>query len=83
MKNIEFAARFIPSSFVSGDIYNVFRLDENHIGLYQIDVSGHGVVAAFFRSLFIVSLRKTFILKDCLKFPCLNHLTMKLTTLRR
>ena len=48
IKNIEFAARFIPSSFVSGDIYNVFRLDESHIGLYQIDVSGHGVVAAFF-----------------------------------
>lgn len=48
MEEIEFAARFIPSRFVSGDIYNLFRLDEHHIGFYQIDVSGHGVTAAFF-----------------------------------
>jgi len=47
IKGMEFAVRFIPSSFVSGDIYNVFRLDEKHIGLYQLDVSGHGVAAAF------------------------------------
>jgi len=45
---MEIAARFIPSAFVSGDIYNIFRLDERHIGLYSIDVSGHGVAAALF-----------------------------------
>ncbi|GAB6140446.1 SpoIIE family protein phosphatase [Methylosoma difficile] len=37
---------FCPSSHVSGDIYNFFRLDEHHIGFYSIDVSGHGVAAA-------------------------------------
>jgi sigma-B regulation protein RsbU (phosphoserine phosphatase) len=46
--NMEFAAKFIPSSVVSGDIYNIFRLDEQHVGLYNIDVSGHGVPAALF-----------------------------------
>ncbi len=46
--NMEIAARFIPSAFVSGDIYNIFRLDEQHVGLYSIDVSGHGVAAALF-----------------------------------
>ncbi|MGD9346826.1 MAG: SpoIIE family protein phosphatase, partial [Candidatus Aminicenantes bacterium] len=46
--NMEFAARFIPSAYGSGDIYNIFRLDETNIGLYNIDVSGHGVSAAFF-----------------------------------
>ncbi len=45
---LDFAARFIPSQYVSGDTYNVFRLDEDHIGLYQIDISGHGVAAALF-----------------------------------
>lgn len=45
---IEFKARFFPSQYVSGDIYNVFRLDENHIGAYHIDISGHGVPAALF-----------------------------------
>jgi len=46
--NMEIAARFVPSAFVSGDIYNIFRLDERHVGLYSIDVSGHGVAAALF-----------------------------------
>lgn len=45
---MEIAARFIPSAFVSGDIYNIFRLDERHVGLYSVDVSGHGVAAALF-----------------------------------
>ena len=48
MSNMEFAASFIPSAFGSGDIYNIFRLDETNIGLYNIDVSGHGVSAALF-----------------------------------
>lgn len=45
---LDFAARFIPSQYISGDTYNIFRLDEDHVGLYQIDVSGHGVTAALF-----------------------------------
>jgi phosphoserine phosphatase RsbU/P len=45
---LDFAARFIPSQYVSGDTYNVFRLDEDHVGVYQIDISGHGVAAALF-----------------------------------
>ncbi|MEJ2053992.1 MAG: SpoIIE family protein phosphatase [Calditrichaceae bacterium] len=46
--NVEFRARFYPSQYVSGDIYNVFRLDEGNFGVYHIDVSGHGVPAALF-----------------------------------
>lgn len=45
---LDFAARFIPSQYVSGDTYNVFRLDEDHVGIYQLDISGHGVAAALF-----------------------------------
>lgn len=47
-KELNFSARFIPSQYISGDTYNIFRLDEDHVGLYQIDVSGHGVTAALF-----------------------------------
>lgn len=37
---------FRPSTHVSGDVFNFFRLDEQHIGFYIIDVAGHGIPAA-------------------------------------
>ena len=46
IKNLLIAWKFIPSQMIGGDIFNVFRLDEDHVGLYMIDVSGHGVPSA-------------------------------------
>ncbi|MDD3846575.1 MAG: SpoIIE family protein phosphatase [Syntrophorhabdaceae bacterium] len=46
IKNLAIAWKFMPSHMIGGDIFNVFRLDENHVGLYMIDVSGHGVPSA-------------------------------------
>ena len=40
------AWRFIPSETIGGDVFNVFLLDEHHLGIYVLDVSGHGVQAA-------------------------------------
>ncbi len=37
---------FRPASYVSGDIYDCLRLDENHLGFWIADVVGHGVPAA-------------------------------------
>lgn len=37
---------FEPSQLVAGDMFNVFWLDEDQLGLYVLDVSGHGVQAA-------------------------------------
>ena len=34
---------FMPSQFVSGDMFNYFALGEDRIGFYAADVSGHGV----------------------------------------
>lgn len=34
---------FLPCDRVGGDIFNFFRLDEEHWALYILDVSGHGV----------------------------------------
>lgn len=42
----KFGWEFVPTQFVAGDIFNIHRLDENHLGLYVLDVSGHGVPAA-------------------------------------
>ena len=41
-----FGWRFLPSAWLAGDILNVFRLDDRHVGVYLLDVSGHGVAAA-------------------------------------
>ncbi len=37
---------FRPASYVSGDFYDVMRLDEKHIGFFIADAVGHGMPAA-------------------------------------
>lgn len=40
-----FSTLFRPCSWVSGDIFDIFRLDESHWGFYLADAVGHGVAA--------------------------------------
>ena len=42
----EFAWQFRPCYELAGDSLNVVRLDDEHVGLYILDVCGHGVPAA-------------------------------------
>lgn len=49
--NFSFAAVFEPLWHVSGDIYRVSRLDEDHIGVFLADAMGHGVAAAMYTML--------------------------------
>jgi len=42
----QFVATFIPAEWVSGDIYDVARIDEQHIGFYIADAVGHSMPAA-------------------------------------
>jgi sigma-B regulation protein RsbU (phosphoserine phosphatase) len=41
----KFEALYSPASWVSGDMYDVFRVDEHHVGLFLADAMGHGVAA--------------------------------------
>ena len=45
-ENLEVAWEFEPCEHMGGDIFNLFQLDEDHWGIYMLDVSGHGVQAA-------------------------------------
>jgi len=42
----QWATIFLPAEWVSGDIYDVARVDEQHIGFYIADAVGHAMPAA-------------------------------------
>lgn len=46
LSGVGFDALWRPAGYVSGDIYDVVRLDETRIGLFIADAVGHGVPAA-------------------------------------
>jgi sigma-B regulation protein RsbU (phosphoserine phosphatase) len=43
---LKVAWRFNPCERIGGDIFNIQRVDEDQVGLYMLDVCGHGVPAA-------------------------------------
>jgi len=46
VEGFRFGWIFEPCVELAGDFLNVLRLDENHLAVYVLDVSGHGVPAA-------------------------------------
>jgi len=44
--NLRFSTLYRPANWVSGDIYDVFRVDEKHTAFYIADAVGHGVAAS-------------------------------------
>jgi sigma-B regulation protein RsbU (phosphoserine phosphatase) len=43
---VHFHTLFRPAGYVSGDLYDVMRLDETHVGVFLCDAVGHGMPAA-------------------------------------
>jgi serine phosphatase RsbU (regulator of sigma subunit) len=43
---VHFHTLYRPAGYVSGDLYDVSRLDEAHVGFYIADAVGHGMPAA-------------------------------------
>lgn len=46
LPGVRLAWSFRPCEDLAGDTLNVFALDADHVGLYLLDVAGHGVPAA-------------------------------------
>ncbi len=43
---IRFSWRFLPCDELAGDFLNFFALDDDHVALYLVNVSGHGVASS-------------------------------------
>ena len=46
VKGVNFAWKFKPCDELAGDILNIFRINRTSVGVYLLDVSGHGTAAA-------------------------------------
>lgn len=46
VSHIRFAWTYQPCEELAGDTFNVFRLNKTNVGVYLLDVSGHGTAAA-------------------------------------
>jgi len=46
LENMRVAWKFEPCAKIGGDIFNIQPMDEHKVGLYMLDVCGHGVPAA-------------------------------------
>lgn len=57
LPGIDLGATTRPARFVGGDYYDLFRLDENLIGVAVADISGKGVPAALLMAMFCTVLR--------------------------
>jgi sigma-B regulation protein RsbU (phosphoserine phosphatase) len=42
----EFGWRFLPCTELAGDIFDIVQLNDDSVGIYMLDVCGHGVPAA-------------------------------------
>jgi sigma-B regulation protein RsbU (phosphoserine phosphatase) len=60
---IQWDTIFLPAEWVSGDIYDIVRIDEQHIGFYVADIVGHGMPAA----LLTIFLKQALVMRETIK----------------
>lgn len=58
-QSVEISAASHPALEVGGDLYDIIRLDENHLGFFIGDVSGKGVPAALLMAMTLSIFRTT------------------------
>lgn len=46
IKNYSFDWLFLPAKFLAGDILNYFKIADNYLAFYLLDVAGHGISSA-------------------------------------
>lgn len=66
--NLDIDFIYRPSEMLSGDIFDIFSVDKDHLGVYIADVSGHGVSASMMTMFIRQSMRS---IKDEVLSPSL------------
>lgn len=46
IKSTHFISEYFPCDKLSGDFFDIYKIDDENIGMYILDVSGHGISAA-------------------------------------
>ncbi len=59
IEGLDMGIVYRPASYVSGDIYDIIKLDEHHTGFFLADAVGHGVPAALMTMVITQGLHKT------------------------
>lgn len=62
-EKLRWATVFLPAEWVSGDIYDIVRLDERHIGFHVADAVGHSMPAA----LLTIFLKQALVMRQTLE----------------
>ena len=80
---VQWATIFLPAEWVSGDIYDIVRIDEQHIGFYVADIVGHGMPAA----LLTIFLKQALVMRETIDnnyhifspVEVMNNLNLRMT----
>jgi len=51
LDKINFVSKYLPSTYIGGDFFDIAKLDDNRFAIIIIDVSGHGVKSAIIASM--------------------------------
>lgn len=62
-QNVHFAQRFLPTSELSGDMFDIIEIDEDKVAVYISDVAGHGVTASML-TMFVNQTIRTLVLDE-------------------
>lgn len=57
LRSASLGAIYLPLEAVGGDLYDVWEIDDEHVGLFIADVTGHGLPAAFIGAMIKMLLR--------------------------
>lgn len=51
VNDVKFTSKYMPAQDVGGDLYDIIKLDDDSVGVFIADVSGHGMSAALLTSM--------------------------------